>query len=525
MEDEHHEGDTDRPVSDFLREAHPIERAVGIDYYVSATDGIGGRLRESPEDFLVRELEAFEPEPLAADRGSYPELVVRVTLRDWDTNDFARRISDALGISRERVSWAGTKDKRAVTTQLFTLREVDPEDLPEIRGVEIEPLGRAGRRLSFGDLAGNAFEIRVAATVPETPERVAGVVRDLQAFAGSDADTDAGDDVTADATPEETEPIIDATVDVPNYFGQQRFGSRRPVTHVVGLAIARNDPREAVRLYAGNPAETEPDDTQAARNRVDDAFGTEPTGVTDRDDGGGARGVDVNSLPVVVAAGTGDGDWEACLDAIPGKLRFERSMIHRLADRDVAPDSPADHDDWWHALEAVPSNLQRLFVNAAQSFLFNRIVSERLPRGLPFDRPVAGDVVCFADSDAPEKLYAPDTDRLQRVDADRVSIVSRHCDRGRAFVTAPLVGTETELGDGEPGEIEREMLDAVGIDSEDFALPGEFDSSGTRRAVSLRTDLDATFDAGDPRFAFALPSGSYATVLLREFSKSGPLEL
>ncbi|WP_434522666.1 tRNA pseudouridine(13) synthase TruD [Halorubrum sp. AS12] len=495
-----------------LREAHPTERAVGIEYYVSDADGIGGRLRESPEDFRVRELEAFDAEPLDADTGSYPELVIRATLRDWDTNDFARRLSDALGVSRERVSWAGTKDKRAVTTQLFTVRGVDAEDLPEIRGAEVEALGRAGRSLSFGDLAGNAFEIRVADAVEDAPERVAAAVRDLRWFAG-------GDDV-GDLPAAEREFPIGATVGVPNYFGQQRFGSRRPVTHVVGLAIARNDPREAVRLYAGNPSETEPDDTRAARDRVDAAFGVDDAvadGVADSDAAGGAERS--------AADGTGDGDWAACLDAIPGKLRFERSMVHRLADRGVAPDAPADHDDWWHALEAVPSNLQRLFVNAAQSFCFNRFVSERLRRGLPFDRPVAGDVVCFADGDAPEELYAPDTDRLQRVDADRVDVVSRHCERGRAFVTAPLVGTETELGDGEPGEIEREVLADVGVEPGDFALPGEFDSRGTRRAILLRTDLDVTFEGGDPRFGFALPSGSYATVLLREFTKRGPLDL
>ena len=79
------------PPERTLREAHPTERAVGIEHYVSGADGIGGRLRESPEDFRVRELEAFEAEPLDADTGSYPELVVRATLRDWDTNDFARR--------------------------------------------------------------------------------------------------------------------------------------------------------------------------------------------------------------------------------------------------------------------------------------------------------------------------------------------------------------------------------------------------------------------------------------------------
>jgi len=514
-----------------LREAHPTERAVGIEYYVSGADGIGGRLRESPDDFRVRELEAFDAEPLDADAGSYPDLVVRATLRDWDTNDFARRLSDALGVSRERVSWAGTKDKRAVTTQLFTVRGVDADDLPEIRGAEIEALGRAGRSLSFGDLAGNAFEIRVADAVEDAPGRVAAAVRDLRAFAGGAEGSGAGDAENAaagdaqNAAAASGDPAfpIRATVGVPNYFGQQRFGSRRPVTHVVGLAIARNDPREAVRLYAGNPAATEPDDTRAARDRVDAAFGVSDGGASDStgDDGDApneARGPGS-------ADGTGDGDWAACLDEIPGKLRFERSMVHRLADRGVAPDAPADDEDWWHALEAVPSNLQRLFVNAAQSYLFNRIVSERLRRGLPFDRPVAGDVVCFADGDAPDDLYAPDADRLQRVDADRVGVVSRHCERGRAFVTAPLVGTETELGDGEPGEIEREVLADAGIEPGDFALPGEFDSKGARRAVLLRTDLDASIEDGDPRFGFALPSGSYATVLLREFTKSGPLDL
>ena len=474
------------------RGAHPVERAVGIDHYVSAADGIDGRLRESPADFRVRELEAFDPEPLDADPGSYPELVVRVTLRDWDTNDFARRVSDALGISRERVSWAGTKDKRAVTTQLFTLRGVDPDELPDVRGADIEPIGLAGRGLTFGDLAGNAFEIRVADAVADADERIADVVDDLREFAGDPS-------VESDETRE-----IEQPVGVPNYFGQQRFGSKRPVTHKVGLAVVRGEWREAVRLYAGNPAAAEPADTRAGRNRVDEAFGV--------DEGGG-----------VDEAGTGD--WSTCLDAMPRKLRFERSMLHRLEERAVDPAAPPDHEDWRHALEAVPSNLQRLFVNAAQSVLFNRIVSERLRRGLPFHRPVAGDVACFADTDAPDELYAPDTDRLQRVDGDRVSVMKRHCARGRAFVTAPLVGTDTEFADGEPGAIEREVVGAADVAPNDFDRPGAFDSSGTRRAILCRTDLDVRVTGGDPTFSFALPSGSYATVLLREFLKSGPLDL
>ena len=155
-----------------MREAHPVERAVGIDYYVSDADGTGGGLRERPEEFRVRETEAFDPEPLAADPGAYPHVLVRATLRSWDTNDFAGALSDALGVSRERVSWAGTKDKHAVTTQLFSVADADPADLRAVAldGADLDVLGRTGRPILFGDLAGNEFEVSSATpTTPGTP--------------------------------------------------------------------------------------------------------------------------------------------------------------------------------------------------------------------------------------------------------------------------------------------------------------------------------------------------------------------
>jgi tRNA pseudouridine13 synthase len=454
-----------------MREAHPSERRVGIEYYRSDAAGTGGRLRTEPEDFRVRELETPSPAPLDADTGDYPHLLVRATLREWDTNDFAHRIANALGISRERVSWAGTKDKHAVTTQLFTLANVASDELPDVGDAEIEVLGRVGRALYFGDLAGNAFEIRVRDADPETVGEITAELR------------------VGDGKKEPDGPV---DIAVPNYFGHQRFGSRRPVTHKVGLCLARGEWQEAVLAYVGNPAEAEPEGTQKARAFVDEQ------------------------------AESDDPDWAAAVERMPGALRFERSMLHRLADE--GDTTPAD---WRHALEAVPTNLQRLFVNAAQSYAFNRIVSERLRRGLPLARPVEGDVVCFADGDAPEDLYRPDTDRTQVATGRRVDVMTRHCDRGRAFVTAPLVGVDTEFAEGEPGEIEREVLDDLGLAPADFDLPGEFHSTGTRRAVLLRTrvgvDTDPANDAYD--LSFSLPSGSYATVLLREYLKVPPTEL
>ncbi|MDQ2049157.1 tRNA pseudouridine(13) synthase TruD [Natronolimnohabitans sp. A-GB9] len=448
-----------------MRPAHPTEQAVGMEYYVSDADGVGGHLREDDEHFRVRELERFETEPVDSNVDAYPHLVFRATLSGWDTNDFASRLSDALGISRERVNWAGTKDKYAVTTQLFSVYGADLEDLPDIDGAEIEVLGRAGRSLEFGDLAGNEFELVVSE--PDEPDLAAEITDELHDFGGLETD---GDDATS--------------IGVPNFFGQQRFGSRRPVTHEVGLEIVRGDWEGAVMAYLGNPTDAEPEDTQAARSFVEETR-----------------------------------DWDDALERFPNRLRYERSLCHGLAEVDGEPE-PAEYRA---ALERLPSNLQRLFVHAAQSYAFNLMLSERLERGLAFDEPIAGDVVCFADTDAPEGLELPDTDRLQRVDERRVRSVSRHCERGRAFVTAPLVGTETELADGEQGAIERAVLDELDLEPADFDLPGEFYSSGTRRAILVRTDL--ALEQDPLTLEFALPKGSYATVVLREFLKVDPVQL
>lgn len=464
-----------------MRESHPTERTVGIEWYASDTDGTGGRLRDRPEDFRVEEIELLDPEPVDADPGSYPCLLIRATLREWETTHFARRLADALGASRERVSWAGTKDRNAVTTQLFTVRKAQPADLPDLANAEIEPVGRLGRDLTFGDLAGNRFAIRVRD--PDHPENADAVTADLRV-----ADDDPG--VDADDPP---------TVGVPNYFGHQRFGSGRQVTHEVGLRLLRDDPRDAVLAYCGAPADAEPEDTRAARAFVDEQ------------------------------AGSADPRWGEAAERMPAPMGHERAMLSRLAERGVTVESPGE--DWLWALSAVPSALRRLFVNAAQSLIFNRIVSERLARGLPLAEPVPGDVVAFADRGGPADAPArPDADRLQRIDEGRVDIVARHCRRGRAFVTAPLVGTETAFGDGDPGAIEREVCADLGIEPSDFALPEGFESSGTRRAVLVRTavavERTGTDDENDDyTLEFSLPSGSYATVLLREYLKGDPARL
>lgn len=468
-----------------MREAHPRELPTGVRYYVSDTDGTGGRLKDRVEDFRVRELEAVDVEPVDADPGSYSHLVFRATLRGWDTNDFADALSTKLGISRERVSWAGTKDKHAVTTQLFSLQGGDPP-LPNLDRAQVEVLGRTGRPVLFGDLDGNAFEIVVRDA--GHPENASAIGEELRAFAcGAPANGEATGD--------------DARVGVPNFFGPQRFGSYRPVTATVGFRILDRDWAGAVREYICARSDAEPAATRDARAEVDEHWR--------------AR------------------EWADLVNHLPRRLQYERSLLHGLAES--GGDEPADYKE---SLERLPSNLQSMFVHAAQSKLFNEVLSRRLEHELPFHEPVTGDVVCFASDDPrrtspgsrerePQPTEAaidrPDNERIQHVDADRVGTVTRHCARGRAFLTAPLVGTDTAFGDGEPAEIVHSVLADHDLAPTDFDLPGAFGSTGTRRAILVRTDV--TVERDPLSFNFSLPKGSYATTLLREYLKCDPLDL
>jgi tRNA pseudouridine13 synthase len=261
-----------------MRESHPVEQAVGIEYYVSEADGTGGRLRGRPEDFRVRERESFDVDvhPVDADSGSYPHLVFRAKLSGWDTNDFASALSNKLGISRERVSWAGTKDKHAITTQLFSVKLPDRTELPDLGDADVEILGRAGRPVLFGDLAGNEFELVVREA--ERPENATEIAEELRAFAGD------GNGGGADA------------VAVPNYFGHQRFGSRRPITHRVGLDVVRGDWESAAVRYVCESSGREPEATRETREWIAEGH-----------------------------------DWNGALDRLPRYLGYERAIAGDIA--------------------------------------------------------------------------------------------------------------------------------------------------------------------------------------------------
>ncbi|PKL60944.1 MAG: tRNA pseudouridine(13) synthase TruD, partial [Methanomicrobiales archaeon HGW-Methanomicrobiales-4] len=57
---------------------YPLDHTLGISWYISDQDGIGGRLRAEPDDFVVEEL-ANPPDPAI----SGPYIICRLTKKNW----------------------------------------------------------------------------------------------------------------------------------------------------------------------------------------------------------------------------------------------------------------------------------------------------------------------------------------------------------------------------------------------------------------------------------------------------------
>ncbi len=115
------------------------------------------RLKQSPQDFVVRELHDLKP----LSRG--PFWLVEVTKCDLPTPVLLRQIADYFQVERSSVACAGYKDRCAVTTQWLTLpAPLASRKAPPLEHlVEWKPLGFLEQALRPGNLRANQFRIRL----------------------------------------------------------------------------------------------------------------------------------------------------------------------------------------------------------------------------------------------------------------------------------------------------------------------------------------------------------------------------
>lgn len=138
-----------------------LEKEIGINLYSTNTAGVGGLLRYRPEDFKVTEISNYSYEENNVIDKNRRYLMTEVTKTNWDTNHFLKAYSSALGISHKRITYAGTKDKKAVTVQKMSLYDVTKEQVEgvHLKDISVRVLGRSQNPIGLGDLEGNEFEI------------------------------------------------------------------------------------------------------------------------------------------------------------------------------------------------------------------------------------------------------------------------------------------------------------------------------------------------------------------------------
>ena len=410
-----------------------MEESIGIDVYLTKEEGIKGKIKENPEDFCVEELPIY-PKP---SKGKH--VVARIKSKNWETNKLIEQLAKSMKISSKAIGYAGIKDKRAVTLQLMTFASPIKKVLnTRIRDVEIEPLYITNKPITHGMLIGNKFKIWIRNV--ENIHQFYKILKEIESYGG-----------------------------FPNFFGIQRFGIARPITHVVGKYLLDNDIEKAVMTYVAEPFEGEDEESYKARKFLKETR-----------------------------------DFEEALKIYPKKLNFERRIIEHLA---------KNPNDWENAIKKLPSNLVRIFIHAYQSYIFNRILSARIKKGLPINEAIIGDIV-VKDLNSSEGVY---------VNEKNIEKINKEVKKGKCFPTGAIIGYATKIAKGEMGEIEQGIMEEENIDTSKFKMPYMpwLASPGMRRSLFVPLKRIVWKIEGDNIFVqFFLPKGCYATSLLREFMKA-----
>ncbi|MCX8956821.1 tRNA pseudouridine(13) synthase TruD [Erwinia psidii] len=149
-----------------------------------------GVVKANPEDFIVIEDLGYRPD------GEGEQVLVRMRKIGCNTRFVAEALAKFAGVHPRDVSFAGMKDRHAVTEQWFCLR-IPGKETPDfstfqLDGCEVLESARHRRKLRTGALQGNAFRLvlRQISHRNEVEKRLQQIV----------------------------------AAGVPNYFGMQRFG-------------------------------------------------------------------------------------------------------------------------------------------------------------------------------------------------------------------------------------------------------------------------------------------------------------
>ena len=391
-----------------------IDSDIGISLYTTKSVGTGGSIKKSNDDFKVKELLSEKAlKTISNDNGF---SVYSLQKNGIDTSHALRDVEKRFGLVLKSL---GLKDANAVTEQYaFSKRISKSFETIQGKNYTLKRLGFVKKPFSKKDMIGNHFEIKINNSSKRISEF------------------------------NEYEKIL-------NFFGYQRFGSKRPITHLVGKSIIKGDYEEALEYLLNFSSKYDSEKNNEMRKLI-----SERKSETE------------------------------VIDLLPHSMDIERNLLKQLS----------NDDDPKNAIRSIPLHLRRFYIQAYQSFLFNRTLSLA--------------------NEFEENLFAPETDD---VCFDKNSVLGKFENIPEQKLAVPLVGHSYYKKSRFDYYIKK-ILDEELLTPKDFFIKDfqELSIEGGFRNASINY-LDLTTD--ENLIKFQLPRGSYATIVLREILKpSNPLD-
>jgi len=249
---------------------------------------------------------------------------------------------------------------------------------------------------------------------------------------------------------------------VPNYYGLQRFGTSGAGTHLVGRAIIRSDFEEAAGLLLEAPSLGKSEAGRAAREAM----------LTQK--------------------------YEEGVRLLPAGRDVERLVAMELI---------RHPREWVRALRRVPIRVRRLYVQAYQSYVFNRTLSRAIAGGEDISKFQPGDNWAEASPDglltsAPRGVRdAPNASAVPMVQVVGYAF-RNYQSRFDRHLEAVLESEEVE-----PGSFYVKDMQEVSAEG------------GFRRPHLAVRDTSWNIDGQTAAIKFTLGKGQYATLLIREILK------
>lgn len=406
-------------------------------------------------------------------------LQFKLWKRDCDMNHALNKLAHILQVKASAFAYAGTKDKRGVTTQLVQVRHARTYKFALVNRV-LGPQGRAGGtvvigdveaaknpKLGLGDLLGNRFTI---------------ALRDL--------------DINSDADEENIHSAIKSLKKQGfiNYFGMQRFGSGVSPTHETGFAVLRHDFEDFCRRVL-LPVRIEGDDRakpniRPERQRMVSAL-----------ERFGRREISANEL----------------VNQLPGHMLVERNIALSFAH----DENEKQKYDYRAAFNKLPRHLRSFYGHAVQSYLWNVMASARIRAHRP---------------DSDDRMHAITGDMVLENNLDgnvnfqsKVHIVTDAEEKNRSIsvfrVVLPIVGSDVPIPDAPWGQAAREILEMEKVVWE-TALISELNLKGTFRYLLAKPrDIDYKIVTYTSMYENLIPNGiehlKFKPIIPRKDSQNG----